>query len=195
MTNLPKIGKPATNALNTINITTLEQVVQLDQHNLAKLHGMGPKAIGILKEALLEQGLSFSQLDEDLKNVKFTVLGDLKCDNAPKGRIIRDIVIASIVGDEKCLTEWLTDDLVWNVPGSFELIGRKAFLEEINEHLQKVSSLEIKSMLTHGKEASSHGTIILNSGEEIYFAEMYEFENHKKDAKIKAITSYIIMKP
>lgn len=195
MTNLPKIGKPATNALNTINITTLEQVVQLDQHNLAKLHGMGPKAIGILKEALLEQGLSFSQLDEDLKNVKFTVLGDLKCDNAPKRRIIRDIVIASIVGDEKCLTEWLTDDLVWNVPGSFELIGRKAFLEEINEHLQKVSSLEIKSMLTHGKEASSHGTIILNSGEEIYFAEMYEFENHKKDAKIKAITSYIIMKP
>lgn len=187
MTNLPKIGKPATNALNTINITTLEQVAQLDEHNLAKLHGMGPKAIGILKEALLEQGLSFSQLDEDLKNVKFTVLGDLKCDNAPKRRIIRDIVIASIVGDEKCLTEWLTDDLVWNVPGSFELIGRKAFLEEINGHLQKVSSLEIKSMLTHGKEASTHGTIILNSGEEIYFAEMYEFENHKKMLKSKRL--------
>ncbi|WP_239748445.1 hypothetical protein [Mammaliicoccus sp. A-M2] len=61
--------------------------------------------------------------------------------------------------------------------------------------MQKVSSLEIKTMLTHGKEASTHGTIILNSGEEIYFAEMYEFENHKKDAKVKAITSYIIMNP
>ncbi|MCY1025964.1 DNA-binding protein, partial [Mammaliicoccus sciuri] len=76
-----------------------------------------------------------------------------------------------------------------------ELKGRKAFLDEINEHLQKVSSLEIKSMLTHGKEASTHGTIILNSGEEIHFAEMYEFENHKKDAKVKEITSHIIMKP
>ncbi|TEB41349.1 DNA-binding protein, partial [Flavobacterium circumlabens] len=50
-------------------------------------------------------------------------------------------------------------------------------------------------MLTHGKEASTHGTFILNSGEEIYFAEMYKFENHKKDAKVKEITSYIIMKP
>ena len=70
--------------MNKINVTTLEQVAQLDEHNLAKLHGMGPKAIGILKEALLEQGLAFSQLDDDLKNVKFTVLGDLKCDNAPK---------------------------------------------------------------------------------------------------------------
>ncbi|MBO3079929.1 MULTISPECIES: DNA-binding protein [Mammaliicoccus] len=195
MTNLPKIGKPATIALNKINITTLEQVAQLDEHNLAKLHGMGPKAISILKEAFSEQGLAFSQLDDDLKNVKFTVLGDLKCDNAPKRRIIRDIVIASLVGDEKYLNEWLTDDLVWKVPGSFELKGRKAFLDEINEHLQKVSSLEIKSMLTHGKEASTHGTIILNSGEEIHFAEMYEFENHKKDAKVKEITSYIIMKP
>ncbi|UXV32660.1 helix-hairpin-helix domain-containing protein [Mammaliicoccus sciuri] len=147
MTNLPKIGKPATNALNKINVTTLEQVAQLDEHNLAKLHGMGPKAIGILKEALLEQGLSFSQLDEDLKNVKFTVLGDLKCDNAPKRRIIRDIVSASLVGDEKYLNEWLTDDLVWKVPGSFELKGRKAFLEEINEHLQKYPALKLNQCL------------------------------------------------
>lgn len=36
-------------------------------------------------------------------------------------------MIASLVGDEKYLTEWLTDDLVWKVPGSFELSGRKAF--------------------------------------------------------------------
>ena len=79
--------------------------------------------------------------------------------------------------------------------GSFELKGRKAFFEENNEHLQKVSSLEIKSMLIYAVKGSTHGTIILNSGEEIYFAEMYKFENHQKDAKVKEITSYIIMKP
>ncbi|WP_239775916.1 DNA-binding protein [Mammaliicoccus sp. K-M42] len=195
MTHLPKIGKPATNALDKINVTTLEQVSKLDYHNLSKLHGVGPKAINILKEALNEQGMSFSKLDADLSDLEFTVLGDLKCDNAPKRRIVRDIVIASVVGDEHYLNEWLADDFIWIVPGEFELNGKAAFIEEINEHLQKVSSLEIASMLTHGKEASTHGTIINQTGETIHFAEIYEFENHKKDSKIKKITSYIIMKP
>ncbi|WP_239751773.1 DNA-binding protein [Mammaliicoccus sp. H-M34] len=195
MTHLPKIGKPATNALDKINVTTLEQVSKLDDHNLSKLHGVGPKAINILKEALNEQGMSFSKLDADLSDLEFTVLGDLKCDNAPKRRIVRDIVIASVVGDEHYLNEWLADDFIWIVPGEFELNGKVAFIEEINEHLQKVSSLEIASMLTHGKEASTHGTIINQTGETIHFAEIYEFENHKKDSKIKKITSYIIMKP
>ncbi|MDT3995150.1 DNA-binding protein, partial [Mammaliicoccus fleurettii] len=180
MTHLPKIGKPATNALDKINVTTLEQVSKLDDHNLSKLHGVGPKAINILKEALNEQGMSFSKLDADLSDLEFTVLGDLKCDNAPKRRIVRDIVIASVVGDEHYLNEWLADGFMWIVPGEFELNGKVAFIEEINEHLQKVSSLEIASMLTHGKEASTHGTIINQTGETIHFAEIYEFENHKK---------------
>lgn len=195
MTNLPKIGKPATNALAKINVTTLEQVSKLDEHNLSKLHGVGPKAINILKEAMKEQGMSFSKLDDDLRDIQFTVLGDLKCDNAPKRQIVRDIVIASLIGDEHYLNKWLADDFIWTVPGEFELSGKEAFIKEINEHLQKVSSLEIKSMLTHGKEASTHGTIINQTGETIHFAEIYEFQNHKKDSKIKKITSYIIMKP
>ncbi|QJF24259.1 nuclear transport factor 2 family protein [Mammaliicoccus vitulinus] len=195
MTHLPKIGQPATNALNNINVTNLEQVSKLDEHNLSKLHGLGPKAISILKKSLEDEGLSFSKLDDDLRHLKFTVLGDLKCDNAPKRRVVRDFVIASTIGDEKYLSNWLTDDFVWNVPGEFELNGKEAFIDEVKEHLQKVSSLEIKSMLTHGKEASTHGTIISHSGEEIHFAEIYEFENHKKDAKIKKATSYIVMRP
>ncbi|WP_323703279.1 nuclear transport factor 2 family protein [Mammaliicoccus sp. Dog046] len=194
MTNLPKIGQPATRALNEINVSTLEEVAQFDEQNLSNLHGVGPKAIRILNEALQEKGLNFNKLDEDLSHLKFVVRGDLNCDNAPKRRIVRDIVVGSTAGDIKAVESWLTDDLIWEVPGEFELTGKDAFIKQLQAYTEMVKSLEIKSILSHGKEASIHGTMIDRSGKPMHFAEMYEFASHKKDSKIKKITSYIMMK-
>ncbi len=56
MTDLPKIGKPATRALAAIGVTTLEQVAGLGERKLGDLHGVGPKAITILREALAAAG-------------------------------------------------------------------------------------------------------------------------------------------
>ncbi|MFF5792631.1 DNA-binding protein [Paeniglutamicibacter sp. NPDC012692] len=53
---LPKIGAPATRALNAHGITTLEQAAALGEKALQALHGVGPKAIRILREALGEVG-------------------------------------------------------------------------------------------------------------------------------------------
>lgn len=50
MTNLPKIGAPATRALASIGITTLEQLTDKSENELLQLHGFGPKALRILKE-------------------------------------------------------------------------------------------------------------------------------------------------
>lgn len=193
MTQLPKIGKPATNALNNKNITTLEQVSTLTEKELSKMHGVGPKAIKILLENLEENGLSFYEEDGLFANLDFTVSGDLNCNNAPKRKDIRDILIASTIGDEKVLNDKLSDDFVWIVPGEVRIEGKENFIKEINEHLQKVSSLEVKSLITHGKEGASHGTITNEHGGEIHFADMYEFESHKKDSKVKTITSYVLM--
>ncbi len=52
--SLPKIGAPATRALNAAGYTTLGQLAGVSRAELAKLHGMGPKALGII-EAALEQ--------------------------------------------------------------------------------------------------------------------------------------------
>jgi uncharacterized protein YdhG (YjbR/CyaY superfamily) len=57
----PKIGAPATRALTAAGYTRLEQLTKLTEAELAQLHGMGPKALGILREALKIQGLSFKQ--------------------------------------------------------------------------------------------------------------------------------------
>lgn len=57
--DLPKIGRPAASALLTIGVTTLEQVAAMREAELLALHGVGPKAVRILRAALAEQGMTF----------------------------------------------------------------------------------------------------------------------------------------
>ncbi|QUX27054.1 hypothetical protein KGD83_17050 [Nocardiopsis akebiae] len=57
--DLPRaIGAPATRALAEEGLTTLERVAALTEAELGALHGVGPKAVRILREALAERGLS-----------------------------------------------------------------------------------------------------------------------------------------
>jgi len=54
---LPRsIGRPATRALAEAGITTLDDVARLSGSELAALHGVGPKAIAILREAVAARG-------------------------------------------------------------------------------------------------------------------------------------------
>ena len=54
---LPKIGAPATRALQGAGYTTLRQLAGIPRSELAKLHGMGPKALGMLQAALEQHNL------------------------------------------------------------------------------------------------------------------------------------------
>jgi hypothetical protein len=56
---LPRVGAPAQRALATVGVTGLADLVDHRPEDLLKLHGMGPKAIGLLRTALRERGLSF----------------------------------------------------------------------------------------------------------------------------------------
>ena len=56
----PGLGKPALRALDTAGYTRLEQLAQVKEADLLKLHGMGPKAIGLLRSALSAKGLAFA---------------------------------------------------------------------------------------------------------------------------------------
>ncbi|MFI7575057.1 DNA-binding protein [Micromonospora sp. NPDC049497] len=55
---LPKIGAPATRALNIAGYTTLRQLAGTPRAELARLHGVGPKALGIIQSALEQHNLS-----------------------------------------------------------------------------------------------------------------------------------------
>lgn len=58
--DLPAIGRPANSALLAAGITTLAQVAKHSRADLLAMHGVGPKAIGILADALAERGLTFT---------------------------------------------------------------------------------------------------------------------------------------
>lgn len=58
---LPKIGNPATRALATVGITRLSQLTKVSKAYLLRLHGVGPKAVGILEEALAARGKAFAK--------------------------------------------------------------------------------------------------------------------------------------
>lgn len=59
---LPRaIGAPATRALHGAGYTRLEQLAAVSEAELLKLHGVGPRAIRILREALAERGLAFAE--------------------------------------------------------------------------------------------------------------------------------------
>ena len=58
---LPRgIGQPATRALNGEGITSLEQAAAHTEAQLLALHGVGPKAIRVLREAFAEHNLDFA---------------------------------------------------------------------------------------------------------------------------------------
>ena len=67
--DIPNIGAPAMRALTHEGYTTLKQLTKLSEAELAQLHGVGPKAVRILKETLKANGLSFkpAKVGETLK--------------------------------------------------------------------------------------------------------------------------------
>jgi hypothetical protein len=57
--NLPKLAAPALRALTGAGYTRLEHLTEVTESELLKLHGMGPKAIRTLRDALAARELSF----------------------------------------------------------------------------------------------------------------------------------------
>jgi hypothetical protein len=56
---LPRnIGAPATRALTAAGFTEVRQLADVPAADLKKLHGVGPKALRLLQEALEQRGLS-----------------------------------------------------------------------------------------------------------------------------------------
>lgn len=60
--DFPKsIGNPATRALLAAGYTRLEQLTRVQETDIQELHGVGPRAITILRAALAEKGLAFAE--------------------------------------------------------------------------------------------------------------------------------------
>ncbi len=62
---LKGIGQPARNALAAAGYCHLEELVGVTEAELRKLHGMGPKALRVLREELASRGLGLAKSEGD----------------------------------------------------------------------------------------------------------------------------------
>jgi hypothetical protein len=56
-------GNPASSALEHAGYSTLEDLTRLTEREMLAIHGVGPKAVGVLRAALAERGLAFRDPD------------------------------------------------------------------------------------------------------------------------------------
>jgi hypothetical protein len=56
-----KLGAPAERALAGAGIKNLKQITKFTEAEIKQLHGVGPNAIGKLRQALEDKGLSFAE--------------------------------------------------------------------------------------------------------------------------------------
>jgi hypothetical protein len=57
----PGLSQPAQRALAGAGIQTLEQLSQLSENEIKRLHGIGPRALELLRSAMAEKELSFAR--------------------------------------------------------------------------------------------------------------------------------------
>ena len=60
----PGLAQPALRALSAAGYTRLEQLSSVTEAELLKLHGMGPKALGLIRSALHARGLTFADTEK-----------------------------------------------------------------------------------------------------------------------------------
>ncbi len=56
----PGLSSPARRALANAGILRLEQLAEITEKEIARWHGIGPKGIDLLRQALAQQGLTFA---------------------------------------------------------------------------------------------------------------------------------------
>lgn len=56
-----KLAKPALRALTGAGYIRLDQFTELTESDVLQLHGMGPKALDQIRQALSARGLSFAE--------------------------------------------------------------------------------------------------------------------------------------
>lgn len=99
----PTIGNPARQALRVAGFTKLKQLTQVSEAELGKLHGMGPKAIRILRETLESHGMSFagiSRVDAFMQKLDHPLKAEIEA--------LRKIIPSA--------SPEITEQIKWNAP-------------------------------------------------------------------------------
>lgn len=120
------------------------------------------------------------------------ILIDTDCNNAPKKQYIKDFNIAFAHAELEKVSDMMSDDAVWVIIGKGEWSGKKDIKKMLSDmNVSEADELLLENILSHGKLCSANGYITYDK-DKIAFSDVYEFEGHGKNVKIKKMTSYPI---
>lgn len=116
----PNIGNPARQALEAAGFTKLKQLTRVSEAELGNLHGMGPKALRILRETLEVQGLSFagmSSVDAFLQDLDHPLMAEIEA--------LRKIIQSA--------SSEITEQIKWRAP-SYSYRGKYLVTFNLRDH-------------------------------------------------------------
>ena len=114
------------------------------------------------------------------------------CGNSPKKAFLRDFNIAFAEGNADYIINAVTDDIVWTIVGDKRVIGKDDFTKTIHEMEDFfIKELTIHTIITHGREASVNGVMVMPDGKCYSFCDIYHFKN-TTSTDIKSMMSYVI---
>ena len=148
--SLPKLAQPALRALAGAGIMSLEQLTGFREEEIKQLHGMGPKALGQLRQALTDQGLLVCRREKEM-NMKKT---DSKDNLTPSQHIdmhiselsdwrgktlirLRKLILETA---PEVVEEWKWDTPVWVYKGN--VVAGGVFKDHIKLNFFKGASLQ-----------------------------------------------------
>jgi hypothetical protein len=116
------------------------------------------------------------------------------CGNAPRQLVIRDLVLALAEVNEPRLHELLAEKVRWDRAGAGTIEG----LSQLTDRLAgqgEVASIELASILTHGREGSTDGVLTFRDGRRQAFCHVLRFASTVKAAKATEMRSYLVDLP
>lgn len=111
------------------------------------------------------------------------------CGNAPRIAIVGEFVTDWAKRDTEAMAAWLTDDAEWTVVGHETVRGEGVAARVCPEG--RTDSLEVTSIITHGRLASCDGFLDSDSGR-LYFSHVLRFASTSKAAKIREARTYLV---
>ena len=113
----------------------------------------------------------------------------------PNKQTVNEYMAAFMVSDHQRILACLTDDVVWEMPGIYQHVGKKAFDKEIeNDNFIGSPTIQIIKLIEENDIVIAEGAVQGNmkNGNKLdaIFCDVFEMEN----GKIKKLTSYLMSK-
>ena len=114
------------------------------------------------------------------------------CSFSPAKEFIRDLNVAFADGDIDFIKEHVSDEIVWEVVGSWKAEGKEAFVQKLKDVKDsRVQKLYLDCIISYDDRASSNGIIYMENGRQYSFADVFRFRDTVSN-ELSSITSYMI---